>query len=198
MLICNTVDGACLSDSAGRGAGGDRWSAVGAGTMGGECWKSAPLAPPLTKGSPVLRCRRSASLGLYCQRFGGELWTFHNRRGRLGFSTEPVFSEARYLADLVQSFESPDFQALAKGRVRDPLARRPQRAQARGEAVQSEGPQLIRGSMGRFENWDVAEPCSTAYHQNKVRGCRRQASGAVECSIVGMSPVWRARSTAPR
>src|SRR5258707_5973058 len=69
-------------------------------------WVRIPLPPPPTQDSPVLCGRRSAILGLSCQRFGEDLCTSPPRGRLLRFSDRPVFSEALYFADLVQSLPS--------------------------------------------------------------------------------------------
>jgi len=71
-------------------------------------WNSAPLPPPPAQDSPVLRGRRSGSLALCCQRFREDLWTSPRPGGLLRFSDRPIFSEALYFADLVQSLKRHD------------------------------------------------------------------------------------------
>src|SRR5712672_2560500 len=77
-------------------------------------WVRIPLPPPPTQDSLVLRGRRCASLGLSCQRLGEDLWTSPRPGGLLRFSDRPVFSEAVYFADLVQSSRGPIYGHLRK------------------------------------------------------------------------------------
>ena len=85
-------------------------------------WVRIPLPPPPTQDSPVLCDRQSVILALACQRFGEDLCTSPRPGHLFRFSDRPVFSEALYFADLVQSLPSPNLQALAKSRFRISLA----------------------------------------------------------------------------
>jgi hypothetical protein len=73
----------------------------------GECWKSAPLAPPPTRGALILQGCRLDHLGPSCRCFGDDLWTSRIASPPVLFSDRPVFSEPLYYGGLVQSLPSP-------------------------------------------------------------------------------------------
>jgi len=58
------------------------------------------------------------NFGLSRRHFGSHLWTSRMASSCVRFSEGPVFSEAVYFADLVQSLKSPNCQILTKSRVR--------------------------------------------------------------------------------
>src|SRR5690242_11928981 len=94
---------------------------------------------------PSLASAGSANFGLSRRHFGSDLWTAGMEHSRVRFSDEPVFSEALYFADLVQSLKSLNSQALTKSRIRSrtrsatatcPVGKtRPQRQSRRSESV---------------------------------------------------------------
>jgi hypothetical protein len=77
-----------------------------------------PLPPPAARCTPILQGRRSRRLGLSRRCSGEDLWTSAAASPLLPFSDRPVFSQAVYYADLVQSLLSPGSRALARSRVR--------------------------------------------------------------------------------
>jgi hypothetical protein len=88
----------------------------------GECWIPVPLPPPPTRRPPILLGRRSRRLGLSRRCSGEDLWTSPAASLLLPFSDRPVFSQALYFADLVQSLLSPGSRASPQSRVRISLA----------------------------------------------------------------------------
>jgi hypothetical protein len=67
-----------------------------------------PLAPPPIRQTSVLRGHWSGRFSRLCRSFGADLWSSRRAPRVLLFSDRPVFSEALYDCDLVQSSAGPN------------------------------------------------------------------------------------------